>query len=163
LTKRLRVAINAQVMPNSGAGGIETVLMVLTALTQLDGPEEYLFIGPWERPDWLQPLLGAQQHIIRGPQPSPSRRWNSGPLQRLKPALEPLLPRAHKLKLLLSSPSATKARDGRQRAPHERLKRKVYDIATQLLIKAIGDWHSISSLRRGRRREQQLELVRSRQ
>jgi glycosyltransferase involved in cell wall biosynthesis len=108
----VRVAINAQIMPNSGAGGIETVLMALTALTQLDGPEEYFFIGPWERPDWLQPLLGSDKRIIRGPQPSTKTRWNSGPLQHLKPALEPLLPGAHKLKRLLSSPSASKARDG---------------------------------------------------
>lgn len=113
MTKKLRVAINAQVLPNSGAGGIETVLMALTALTQLDGPEEYLFIGPWEQPDWLRPLLGSQQHIVRGPQPSPSARWNSGPLQHLKPALEPLLPGAHRLRRFLSSPSsAMKATDG---------------------------------------------------
>lgn len=112
LTKKLRVAINAQIMPNSGAGGIETVLMALTALTQLEGPEEYLFIGPWEQTDWLRPLLGAHQRIVRGPQPRSSARWNSGPLQHLKPALEPLLPGAHKLKRLLSPASALKATNG---------------------------------------------------
>ena len=92
LNKRLRVAINAQVRPNSDSGGIATVLAELTALGQLDdGPEEYIFIGHWDEPDWLQPLLSSRQRIVRGPKAARS----SDPFKR---ALGPLRPVARQLK-----------------------------------------------------------------
>ncbi len=88
--KRLRIAINAQIKPNSGVGGIEAVLTALTALSRLDdGEEEYVFIGPWDEPEWLQPLLDSRQSIVRGPQPF---EWKPGPLEPLKRALRPLRP-----------------------------------------------------------------------
>lgn len=94
MDKRLRVAINAQVRPGSGSGGITTVLAELTALGQLDdGPEEYVFIGPWDEPDWLQPLLSSRQRIVRGP------RTNSR--ESFKRALGPLRPVARQLKAYL--------------------------------------------------------------
>jgi len=47
---QLRIAINAQLMPNGGAGGVESVLIgLVSALGRLDdGPEEYVIIGPWQ-------------------------------------------------------------------------------------------------------------------
>src|SRR5215471_7874067 len=64
----LRVAINTQIFSEKGVGGIETVLVGLVhALGRLDGPEEYVLIGPWENPDWLRPYIGANQRIVRGP------------------------------------------------------------------------------------------------
>jgi glycosyltransferase involved in cell wall biosynthesis len=58
-----------QIPSGSGAGGIETVLRILTALGRLDGDEEYVFIGHWSDPDWLKPLLSERQTIVRAPQP----------------------------------------------------------------------------------------------
>jgi glycosyltransferase involved in cell wall biosynthesis len=90
----LRVAINAQILPNGGAGGVESVLIgLISALGQLvDGPEEYIIIGPWQEPDWLQPYLGPNQRIVRGPQPPQQMAWKPGPLEPLKRALGPLRP-----------------------------------------------------------------------
>ncbi|MDT7780654.1 MAG: hypothetical protein QOC99_3166 [Acidobacteriota bacterium] len=109
LSGRLRVAINAQVRPGSGAGGIETVLRVLTALSQLeDGDEEYVFIGPWDEPEWLKPLVGAGQCVVPGPKPAPP---TSSLVRRslFESALRPLRPAARRVKRLL--PFATVASD----------------------------------------------------
>ncbi|HEX3052826.1 MAG TPA: glycosyltransferase family 1 protein [Aggregatilineaceae bacterium] len=71
MQKTLKVAINAQLIPGSGVGGVENVLIGLVkALAQLDGPEQYVLIGPWEQPDWLQPYTGTNQRIISGPRPA---------------------------------------------------------------------------------------------
>lgn len=96
-------------MPNGGAGGIETVLMGLSALTHLDdGEEEYLFVGPWEEPDWLQPFLqpgGARYKIVRGPKPVEPTRGKADRLEPLKKSLGPLRPLARNVKQLFT-PSA---------------------------------------------------------
>lgn len=86
------VAINAQILPNSGMGGGESVLIGLVkALGQLDdGSEEYLIIGPRQRPDWWKAYTGPNQRIVPGPQPRQQRSTNS--LQRLKRTLGPLRP-----------------------------------------------------------------------
>src|SRR5262249_33879486 len=77
----LQVAINAQLMPESGVGGTLTVLTGLVhALAQLEGSERYVLIGPWENPDWLKPYSGDNQVFIRGPKPQSSK----GPLKSLK-------------------------------------------------------------------------------
>ena len=79
----LRIAINAQLNPTAGAGGIQTVLVGLVhALGQLDGPEQYVLIAPWEEPDWLKPYLGNNQSIVRGPKLQAAKRILS-PLTRL--------------------------------------------------------------------------------
>jgi glycosyltransferase involved in cell wall biosynthesis len=65
LTKRLRIGINAQIPLSSGAGGIETVLRVLALLGTLDGDEEYVFIGHPTAEDWLTPLMGDRQTVVR--------------------------------------------------------------------------------------------------
>ena len=66
--RRLRIAINSQMFAEKGVGGIETVLVALVqALGKLDGPEEYVLIGPWENAEWLKPYTGPNQTIVRGP------------------------------------------------------------------------------------------------
>ncbi len=67
LKKKLRIAINAKIYPGSGAGGVESVLRFLTSLGQLDGDEEYVFIGHWSEADWLK--LCERQTLIHGPRP----------------------------------------------------------------------------------------------
>jgi glycosyltransferase involved in cell wall biosynthesis len=63
--KRLRIAINAQLRPGAGSGGVESVLRVLTGLAHLDGPEQYLFVVLRDHADWLRPLLdGATASIV---------------------------------------------------------------------------------------------------
>lgn len=108
----LRVAINAQVSPQSGAGGVSNVLRGLVhGLGHLDdGAEEYVIVGPWEAPDWLRPYLGDNQRIVSRPQPAqtPSANpdpsaghaptWIPGLMERLKRALGPLRPLAREVR-----------------------------------------------------------------
>lgn len=94
MTKPLCIGINAQIIPNAGWGGIETVLLELAAaLAQLDGNEKYIFITHWQAPDWLRPHLGPNQALQCGPRlsrlahvaarlPSALSRANR-PLQRI--------------------------------------------------------------------------------
>lgn len=104
---RLRVAINAQIMPGTGTGGIETVLRALTALARLeDGAEEYVFVGPHDDPEWLRALLPAGQRIVRGPAPAPHGAWKVDKLEPFKRVLGPLRPAARNVKRLLSPPTA---------------------------------------------------------
>jgi len=65
-TLPLRIAIGAQVVPNSGSGGIESVLIgLISALGKLvDGDEEYVLITPREAPHWPQPYLGTNMRIV---------------------------------------------------------------------------------------------------
>ena len=66
MTKRLKVAINAQLLPGAGVGGVQSVLMGLVhALGQLrDGQEEYVIIGHGQNPEWLKPYIGSNQQIV---------------------------------------------------------------------------------------------------
>ena len=91
-----RIAINAQLQPNKGKGGLESVLIgLVTALGQLgDGPEEYIIIGPWQEPDWLKPYSGPNQRIVRGPRPPQPTAWKPNLLESSKRALGPLRPLA---------------------------------------------------------------------
>jgi glycosyltransferase involved in cell wall biosynthesis len=101
LKKKLRIAINAQIPSGSGAGGIETVLRVLTALGRLDGDEEYVFIGHWSEPDWLKPFLNERQTIVRAPRPEQSK---PNRIENFKQVLGPLRPLARGAKHLFASP-----------------------------------------------------------
>ncbi len=104
MKERLRVAINAQLMPDGAAGGTVTVLRALTALARLeDGAEEYVFIGPHDDPEWLRSLLPANQRIVRGPAPAPLRVDSLEPFKR---ALGPLRPVARNVKRILTAPTA---------------------------------------------------------
>ena len=78
----LRIAINAQLSPNGGAGGTQTFLIgLIHALARLDGPEQYVLIGPRKDPEWLKPYTGPNQRIVRGPK-----------IQAIKRALGPIKP-----------------------------------------------------------------------
>jgi glycosyltransferase involved in cell wall biosynthesis len=101
LRKKLRIAINAQIPSGSGAGGIETVLRVLTSLGRLDGDEEYVFIGHWAEADWLKPLLSERQIIVRAPQPE---RHKPNRIETLKRVLGPLRPFARGVKHSVAPP-----------------------------------------------------------
>lgn len=76
----LHIAINAQISPASGSGGVTTVLMGLVrALGELDdGPERYTLVASADD-GWLAPLLGPNQRVARhipppSPPPSPSAK-----------------------------------------------------------------------------------------
>ena len=102
MKKKLRIAVNAQIPASSGAGGIETVLRVLASLGKLEGDEEYVFIGHWADADWLQPLLSANQTIVRAPRPaSPPEDIRKKNFRRL---IGPLLPLARKIRDSLKHP-----------------------------------------------------------
>lgn len=73
----MRVAINAQLRPGNGAGGVESVLIgLLRALGRLDGPEEFVVIGPEIDSEWLDPFLGPNQRLVtrRSPAAPPASR-----------------------------------------------------------------------------------------
>lgn len=93
MNDRIRIAIDAQFLPNS-TGGVESASIgLISALGRLDDlPEEYVIIGPWQEPDWLKPYLGPNQHIIRGPQRHQPIEKKPGPLEPFKRALGPLRP-----------------------------------------------------------------------
>jgi len=90
----MKIAINAQRSPNSGAGGVESVLIALvSALGKLeDGNEEYIVIGPWEDTDWLKPCMGPNQRLVRGPRPEGEER----PFENVPAWLRPAARSAHK-------------------------------------------------------------------
>jgi glycosyltransferase involved in cell wall biosynthesis len=65
----MRVAIDAQIYPGGGWGGIEQfVLGLVSALGQLDdAADEYIIVGHWRKRDWLKPLLAANQQLVGAP------------------------------------------------------------------------------------------------
>lgn len=89
---RLRVAINAQLLPDGMYGGVEqAVLGLVHALGRLEDPEtEYLIITDPRAPDWLSRYLGPNQRVLV---PPPTFRRRLGSLiQRAKRATRPLRP-----------------------------------------------------------------------
>ncbi len=89
-----RVAINAQILPNRGHGGIEPVLVgLISSLGKLDGPEEYVLIAHAENPEWLTPFVGPNQRVVKGPE---RKAWASSRSEALKKALGPLRAPARK-------------------------------------------------------------------
>jgi len=92
----LKTAINAQILPGGGSGGVEQVLIGLVyALGKLeDGEEEYVLVTHPRKPDWLKPYMGKNMHIV----PRPGKNWNEraraaiSPFkQAIKPVAEPLV------------------------------------------------------------------------
>lgn len=66
----LRIAINAQVHPSSGTGGVCTVLVgLIKALSNLEGEEIYVIVGTSENREWLQQFLGDNQELVIRPEP----------------------------------------------------------------------------------------------
>ncbi len=102
--RQLRVAINAQISPNSGAGGVESFLIgLISALGRLDdGPEEYVIIGPYQDPDWLRPYLGPNQRIVRGPKRAGEIKR---PFSSLPAWLRPLARQIHRWAYKFINPS----------------------------------------------------------
>lgn len=101
MRERLKVAINAQLKPDGGAGGIVTALRALAALACLeDGPEEYVFIGPHDSPEWLSTMLPPGRTVVRGPAPV---EWGVDRLEPLKRALGPLRPAARGIRRFLNT------------------------------------------------------------
>lgn len=94
--KNLKIIINAQLLPNSGAGGVETVLIgLISSLGQLtDGAEEYIIVCHWENTNWLKPYLGPNQSVVNIPQP----QLTTSSLEVLKRGFGPLRPMARYLK-----------------------------------------------------------------
>lgn len=107
LLPRLRIAINAQLLPDNAGGGIVTVLRALTALTELqEGTEEYVFVGPYEDPEWLRPMLPPGQQIVRGPQFMSPAGWRADSLEPFKQKLGPVRPLVRGVKQFLTAPVA---------------------------------------------------------
>jgi glycosyltransferase involved in cell wall biosynthesis len=80
MSRRLRIAINAQLPAHSGAGGTETALRVLAGVSKLeDGNEEYVFVGPAGDADWLRDCVGRRATIV----PPPVRDRIAGSVKRL--------------------------------------------------------------------------------
>ncbi|HEX8352887.1 MAG TPA: glycosyltransferase family 1 protein [Pyrinomonadaceae bacterium] len=101
MKEKLRVAINAQLRPDGGAGGTVTVLRALAALTRLDdGPEEYVFVGPHDAPEWLSSILPPGQTVVPGPAPA---EWGVDRLEPYKRALGALRPAARGLRRMLNA------------------------------------------------------------
>ncbi len=112
MSGRLRIAINAGIKPGSGTGGIETVLRGLATLGHLDdGDEEYVFIAPWDDPDWLRPLLGARSSIVPAPRPviAPASRSRAKPVEAVRRIVRPVRAAAGQLKRALSASAAMNA------------------------------------------------------
>jgi len=87
---RVRITINAQILPDNPSGIVSALIGLIHAIGQLeDGLEEYIIIGPWQKPDWLKPYLGHRQWIVPGPQPL---RETPRRLEAFKRALGPLRP-----------------------------------------------------------------------
>ncbi|MCA1635102.1 MAG: glycosyltransferase family 4 protein [Acidobacteria bacterium] len=113
--KNLRIAINAQVPPGTGAGGIETVLLALTVLSHLDdGAEEYVFVGHWGEPERLRPWLGARGRLVTGPAPALPEETRPARAEMLKRALGPVRPAARYAKQRLRAFASREAPS----APH---------------------------------------------
>lgn len=107
--KRLRVAINAQLLPDGPFGGIVTVLRALAALAELeDGDEEYVFVGPYEDPGWMRPLLPPGSLMVCGPRPEPANGSNVHRLEPFKRMLGPLRPVARGVKQFVAEQAPTR-------------------------------------------------------
>jgi glycosyltransferase involved in cell wall biosynthesis len=88
----LRVAVEAQLFPDCGAGGIEGVVIgLIRALGRLDGPEQYVVIGPPVGHEWLLSHAGSNTAVV----PAPPREKSPRPsAYSLKSMLGPLRPMA---------------------------------------------------------------------
>lgn len=89
MKRPFRIAINAQIPAHSGAGGIETVLRVLTSLNRF-GDEEFVFIGHHSDSAWLEELLGERQTLVRAPRPEIQLKPNQA--KAFKRLIGPLRP-----------------------------------------------------------------------
>jgi glycosyltransferase involved in cell wall biosynthesis len=65
----MKIAINAQIDPASGVGGVESVVIALVKAfgTLCDGNEEYVIVTNAKHPDWLNSYLGPNQKVVSRP------------------------------------------------------------------------------------------------
>ena len=79
----VRIALNAQVRPGGGWGGVEQFLIgLINGLGRLtDGTEEYYIVVDPAAANWLKPYLGRNQQIVLAPR---------SPLDALSRSLSPL-------------------------------------------------------------------------
>src|SRR5262245_1638888 len=97
--RRLRVAIHAQISPDSGAGGVESVLIgLITALGKLpDSCEDYVIVGPASNPEWLRPYLGANMKLVSTLSATPDRQPIASLKRRIQRRLAPIYYEARNL------------------------------------------------------------------
>lgn len=80
----VKTIIHASIIPNQGAGGVETVLLALvSALGKLKGSEEYWIVCPPEAGDWLRPFVGDNSRIITRSQSGKRTLRFPQPLRRI--------------------------------------------------------------------------------
>lgn len=98
LAEKIRVAINAQIRPAAGDGGVSSVLAgLLKALANLDGEETYVIVGTPENSEWLQQFLGDNQELVTRPKPEPVKKPVAAPQKKsllrsiLTPIARPLI------------------------------------------------------------------------
>jgi glycosyltransferase involved in cell wall biosynthesis len=97
---QLGVAINAQIIPGGGSGGVEqAVLGLIHALGRLrDGKEEYVVIVHPRAPDWLTLHLGPNQRVVVHPYQFRDRiRSGAQRLGSILPPVRPVLQAARRL------------------------------------------------------------------
>lgn len=64
----MKIAINAQIDPSIGNGGVLTVLAgLIKALSRLKGEEVYVIVGTSENSKWLQQYMGKNQELVIKP------------------------------------------------------------------------------------------------
>src|SRR5689334_20499154 len=76
----LTIAIDAQLLPGQTQGTHTFLIGLVKALGELEGPEKYILVGPWEDPDWLKPFTSENQTLVRGPRSAAMKRA-LGPLK----------------------------------------------------------------------------------
>jgi hypothetical protein len=83
--EKLKVAIYAQVTPDSGSGGVESVLIgLISALSKLDdGSSEYIVITHPDNPDWLKPYMGSNFRVAYAPESTKARSCRADKLVRI--------------------------------------------------------------------------------
>jgi len=67
----IKVAIDAAIIPDGHEGGVEQFITGLVhSLGRLNDPSfEYIIVGSWQNPRWLEPHLGPNQRILPIPTP----------------------------------------------------------------------------------------------
>lgn len=96
-------------MPDGPSGGTVTVLRALASLAELDGAEEYVFVGPHDDPEWLRPLLPPGKQIVRGPKVMSPLASKVDSLESVKQRIGSLRPVAREVKRFLRTATVTAA------------------------------------------------------
>ncbi len=82
----MKIAINAQIDPGTGVGGVESVVIALVKAfgTLRDGDEEYVIITNSKHPRWLDSYLGPNQKVVSRPCPKQSARGGRNVFRSVK-------------------------------------------------------------------------------